>query len=41
MSGGSSGVTAIGVQVARWHERWGTAKLKLAAAGGNWSSPNV
>jgi hypothetical protein len=31
MSGGSSGVTAIGVQVTRWHERWGTAKLKSTA----------
>jgi hypothetical protein len=31
MSGGSSGVTAVGVQVTRWHERCGTAKLKLTA----------
>jgi hypothetical protein len=38
MSGGSSGVTAVGVT--RWHERCGTAKLK-STAGGNWRSPDV
>ena len=38
--GGSNGVTEIGADVTRWHERCGTAKLR-STAGGNWRSPNV